>query len=147
MCVYCYIYCLESVVQQSKKILRPLEASLLIGIKVWEKCFSPLIYITSKCQGRCQRCCLCTEAVSCCGGCVVQSTRNIYFELCMFWLNCLLRKCCTAVAIKFEAPWRLHTFALILWTLLIGIKTWEIGRVFIATSIAWQVLYSSRKTI
>ena len=33
-CVYCYTYCLASGVQQSQKKLRPLEASLLIGIKV-----------------------------------------------------------------------------------------------------------------
>ena len=29
------------------------------------------------------------------------STRNMYFEVCVFWLNFLLRKCCTAVVEMF----------------------------------------------
>ena len=86
MCVYCYIYCLASVVQRSQNNLRPLESSLLIrikvlilwtlliGIKVWDLwtlsigikllgkgLTAQIIYRTSKCHGRYQWCCLCTE--------------------------------------------------------------------------------------
>ena len=43
-----------------------------------------IIIITSKSHGRCQWCCLCTEAVNCCGGCVVQQyMKHVLRSMCV----------------------------------------------------------------
>ena len=65
------------------------------------------------------------EAVSCCGGFVVQQDMKHVLRSMYVLVNFLLRKCCTAVAKKFEgleASLLIGIKALVLRTRMIGIK-------------------------
>ena len=56
-------------------------------------CLATLTLTPSKSHGRCQWCCLCTEAVSCGGGCIVQqNTKHVLRSMMYVLINFLLRK-------------------------------------------------------
>ena len=110
--------------------------------------------ITSKSHGRCQWCCLCTEVVSCGdGGCVVQQyTKHVLRSMCVL-VNFFV--CCTAVVEMFtylQNPsrrfpkfvfWPIYYFARRVQQSYKHLRI-HIRCVCIATSIVWQVLYSSQ---
>ena len=80
--------------------------TLLIGIGIRKNIciycsidsLATLTLLHSKSHGRCQWCCLCTEAVSCCGGCVVQQyTKHVLRSMCVLVKYFVLQVCTAAV--------------------------------------------------